>query len=450
MKMKRKISKKIIAVTMSAVAMLTLAGCGTSDSYEIKTTVTTDGESAVEGTETTAGTKLTVWCWDPAFNISAMNTAGELYTKDHPDVTVNVIEVNASDIIQKMSTAIKSGKDEDLPDILLMKDSNLSENLTYYDGVFADLTDSGIDYSQFASYKADMGISNGKHYTVPFDSGAAIMCLREDMIGEAGYSIDDFTDITWSRFIEIGSDIKAKTGYSLLSCQNGSSDFLMTLVQSGGEWLSKDGRPYIYDNQVLREAMMTYKQLVDTGILVEENNWDAYTGSINQGEVAGAMNGCWITSTIMGAEDQSGKWGMTNIPKLDNVETGVNYSNCGGSSWLIIDSSLNKDTAIDFMKSTFGSSVDFYSEILPVSGALATYLPASQSDAYRAPQEYFGNEPIYEKISEFTGYVPSIEVDTNNASVYDMAATYLIDYVNGADLDATLNEYQQNAEALYQ
>lgn len=446
--MRRKIAKKITGIAMTAVMAASLAGCAGNSSYEIKTTRNESNES-VENDTQSAGTTLTVWCWDPAFNISAMDTAGEIYAKDHPDVSLNVVQVEASDIIQKMSTAIKSGKEEDLPDILLMKDSNLSENLEYYDGVFADLTDSGIDYSQFASYKANMGVYQGKHYTVPFDSGAAILCLRQDIIEKAGYTVDDFTDITWSRFIEIGMDVKAKTGYPMLSCQSGSSDFLMLMVQSAGAWLSKDGRAYIYDNQALREAMVTYKQLLESGVLVEENNWDAYTGSINDGEVAGAMNGCWITSTIMAAEDQSGLWRMTNIPRLDQVENAVNYSNSGGSSWLIVDASPNKDVAIDFMKETFGSSVDFYSEILPTSGALATYLPASQSDAYQQPQEFFGNEPIYAKISEFTGHVPSIEVDNKNATVYDKASIYLIDYVGGADLDAVLSQYQQEMDELY-
>ncbi|MCI5918670.1 MAG: ABC transporter substrate-binding protein [Roseburia sp.] len=446
--MRRKTISRITGIALTAMMMVSAAGCAKSSSYEIKTTRNEAEESVEDDTQNT-GTTLTVWCWDPAFNISAMNTAGEIYAKDHPDVSLNVVQVEASDIIQKMSTAIKSGKEEDLPDILLMKDSNLSENLDYYDGVFADLTDSGIDYSQFASYKANMGIYQGKHYTVPFDSGAAILCLRQDIIEKAGYTVDDFTDITWSRFIEIGMDVKAKTGYPMLSCQSGSSDFLMLMVQSAGSWLSKDGRAYIYDNQALREAMVTYKQLLDSGVLVEENNWDAYTGSINDGEVAGAMNGCWITSTIMAAEDQSGLWRMTNIPRLDQVENAVNYSNSGGSSWLIIDSSKNKDVAIDFMKSTFGSNVDFYSEILPTSGALATYLPASQSDAYQQPQEFFGNEPIYAKISEFTGHVPSIEVDNKNATVYDRASIYLIDYVGGADLDTVLSQYQQEMDELY-
>lgn len=44
------------------------------------------------------------------------------------------------------------------------------------------------------------------------------------------------------------------------------------------------------------------------------------TGSMLNSEVAGVINGCWIMGTIQTAEDQSGKWAITNIPKLTNVK----------------------------------------------------------------------------------------------------------------------------------
>lgn len=48
------------------------------------------------------------------------------------------------------------------------------------------------------------------HYGVPFDNGAVIACYRTDILDEAGYTIDDLTDITWSKFMEIGKDVHEK------------------------------------------------------------------------------------------------------------------------------------------------------------------------------------------------------------------------------------------------
>ena len=34
--------------------------------------------------------KITIWTWDPTFNIKAMQIAKEMYQKDHPDVNIYV------------------------------------------------------------------------------------------------------------------------------------------------------------------------------------------------------------------------------------------------------------------------------------------------------------------------------------------------------------------------
>ncbi|MDD3214670.1 MAG: carbohydrate ABC transporter substrate-binding protein, partial [Eubacteriales bacterium] len=64
------------------------------------------------------------------------------------------------------------------------------------------------------------------------------------------------------------------------------------------------------------------------------------------------------------------------MPKLPGVEGATNYSNNGGSSWAVSSNCQNKELAFDFLAKTFAGSVAFYEDILPSSGALATYLPA--------------------------------------------------------------------------
>ena len=151
-------------------------------------------------------------------------------------------------------------------------------------------------------------------------------------------------------------------------------------------------------------------------------------------------------ASIQSAADQSGKWAITNMPKLDGVSGATNYSNNGGSSWAV--SSNCKDTALafDFLKSTFAGSVDFYADILPSSGALATYLPAAKADVYNEPQEFFGGEAVYAKITEFAGKVPS-----NNTGVYyyearDAVATALTNVIGGANVDDELKTAQETVE----
>ena len=118
--------KKLLALLMTvAVAAGMLTGCGSTQ--ETQTPVSEENKST-EGTvaqETPVlEGKLTVWCWDPAFNINAVNTAADIYKKDHPNFELEVVEISQSDIYQKLATATAAGNTDDvLPDIILFEGS---------------------------------------------------------------------------------------------------------------------------------------------------------------------------------------------------------------------------------------------------------------------------------------------------------------------------------------
>lgn len=104
---------------------------------------------------------LTVWCWD-SFNVDAMKEAGKLYQKDHPDVNINVVETVSSDIQTLVQTYAMSGELDALPDIFLMDDQVFAKYLQNYPDVFADLTDSGIAFADFAEAKVANSVKDGK------------------------------------------------------------------------------------------------------------------------------------------------------------------------------------------------------------------------------------------------------------------------------------------------
>ena len=432
--MKRKILSVLLSAAMAATMMV---GCGDSGKDSGKNTETDGG--AASGDENT----LNVWCWDPAFNIYAMEEAAKEYQKEHPDVNVNVVETPWEDIQTKLTTAATSGNYDTLPDIFLMQDNAFQKNVISYPEAFADLTDSKIDFSNFAEGKTAYSVVDGKNYGVPFDNGAVIACYRTDVLEEAGYTIDDFTDITWSDYIEKGKVVLEKTGKPLLSCVSGESDVITMMLQSTGSSLFDDeGKPNMVDNVALKKVMETYQELIETGVMVETNDWDQYVGTLTNSTVAGTINGCWIMGSIQTAEDQSGKWAITNMPKMEGVDGATNYSNNGGSSWAVTSNCKNLELAEDFLASTFAGSVSFYETILPSSGALATYLPAGDSEAYAQPSEFFGGDAVFAKITEFAGKVPS-----NNTGVYyyearDAVGTAITNIVGGADIDSELQTAQ--------
>ncbi len=74
-------------------------------------------DTTADGDET-----LTVWAWDPNFNIYALKQAEAIYQKDHPNFKLNIEENVYSDIETKLITAATSEDYSTLPDIFLMQD----------------------------------------------------------------------------------------------------------------------------------------------------------------------------------------------------------------------------------------------------------------------------------------------------------------------------------------
>ncbi|MSS08506.1 extracellular solute-binding protein [Clostridium sp. WB02_MRS01] len=423
---------RITSVLLAGVMAVSLTACGGSGSTGQKTAEKTGGQGKMAN-------ELTVWCWDPAFNIYAMEEAAKIYQKDHPDFKLNVVETPTDTITTKLATAVTSKNLDALPDIMLIQDGTFQKNVISFPEAFMDLTDSGIDFSMFAQGKTAYSVVEGKHYGVPFDNGAAIAAYRTDVLEEAGYTIDDFTDITWRQYQALGDDILAKTGKPLLSCTSGDGDVLRIMLQStGGSLFDKEGNPSMVGNDKLKKAMEAYASLVKNGVLVEVNKWDQYVGTITTGTVAGVMNGCWIMGSIQTAEDQSGKWAITNVPKLEGVDGATNYANQGGSSWAVAASSKNPELATDFLAKTFGGSTELYETILPKSGALAAYLPAADSKVYSEPQAFFGGKPVYAQITEFASKVPSYNPGVYYAEANQALMTAMTNVLAGADIDAEI------------
>lgn len=448
--------RKVISVLLASTMVFSLAACGGSGDDGSKDQGSTDAatdeaDAADDGAkvEGSAGgdNTLTVWTWDPNFNIYAIEKAAEIYAKDHEGFKVEVEEVQSDDIETRITTAVQAGDLSTLPDIFLMQDNSFQKYVSFYPDVFTDLSDKGIDYSQFSEAKVAYSTVDGKNFGIPFDNGAVVNCVRTDILEEAGYTVDDFTDITWSDYMEKAKVVLEKTGVPMLTAQAGSPDQAMMMLQScGASLFTEDGGVNIADNEALKEIVDIYTQMVKDGTLVEVTDWDQYIASLNGGTVVSAMNGCWIMASVTVQEDQSGKWTITNMPKLDKAANATNYSNNGGSSWAISSNCQDVDLAVDFMNSTFAGSTELYDDIIQ-KGALATWAPAGESDVYNQGVEFWGGDSVYAKIVDFATKTPS---NITGAFYYDArnavgeALTSITQ--SGMDRDEALKTAQETAE----
>ena len=444
--------KKVLSVLLvAAMAMSMLTGCGSkpagNDVQSAAPSETSkETEAAAETTVSAEDETLTVWCWDPNFNVYAMKQAEAIYQKDHPDFKLDIQEKVYSDIETALITAAEADDYSTLPDIFLMQDYSFHKNVANYSGIFTELTDSGIDFANFSAGKLADSTVDGKNYGVPFDNGATIMAIRKDMVEAAGLTVDDFKDTTWSDFIEKAKKVVETNNVPMLT-SSGGSEIIIEMLQSAGASPMVDGKVDLVNNKALKKAIETYKQLIDEGIMVDYTDWDQYIASMNKGTAAGVIQGCWIMSSIQAADDQAGKWSIVNMPKLDDVEGATNYANCGGASWAVSSNCKNTDLAYDFLKTTFGGSVELYDDLLPNAGAIASYLPAAESKVYNETSDFYAGQAVYKDIVDFAGKVPGIDYGAYYSDVRSALTDAITNVVqNGADIDSEIKNAQDTVE----
>ena len=426
--------KKMWALLLIAVMGVSIGACGSPASPESGSTDVK--EQAAEGKK-----KVTVWAWDPNFNIAVMNEAKARYEADHPDVELEILDFGKTDVEQKLHTNLASSSTKGLPEIVLIEDYNVQKYLQSYPGAFHDLTGK-IKHDDFADYKVDVMSLDNKIYGVPFDTGVSAFYYRRDLLEEAGYAEADLQDLTWDEFIEIGIAVKEKTGKHMLTLDPNDGGIIRLMLQSAGTWFfDADGNPTIADNPALKEIVTVYKKMIDAEISKPITGWSEFVGAFNSGDVASVVTGAWITPSVMSAEDQKGLWGVAPVPRLE-VDGGVNAGNLGGSSWYVLEASENKEAAVDFLDKTFGQDADFYQTVLTDIGGIGTFVPALTGDAYNKENDFFAGQAIYSDFAKWINQIPAVNYGIYTWEADSVLMSEMVNILNGAPIDDVLKNTQ--------
>lgn len=352
--------------------------------------------------------EVNVWCWDPNFNGATMEEAASRFQAMHPDFELKLTMFDRDDLEQKLQAQFAAGVTDGLPDIVLIEDYSAQKFLLSYPGSFEPLGDH-IDMSKFAQYKVDIATVNGKAYSLPFDSGVTGWFYRTDILAEAGYSPADLENITWDEFIEIGENVLEKTGHPLIGTQVDSSSATRYMMQSSGSWYTdENGDLDLVGNPTFEASVALYGELLQSPISKRVNGWTEYTGTFLSGEVASVISGVWMTATVKSNPDLAGKWGVAPVPRFGDIEGSINASNTGGSSWYVLSSAPEKDTAIQFLDEIWGGDVDFYQKILIDQGAFGSLLAARDGPAFSASDDFFGGQPVWQNFSTWMSEIPGV------------------------------------------
>lgn len=425
--------RKLISALLVSAMTISLAACGTGGG-------SSDGGEGGGSGSSEGGHKLTVYAWDPAFNIPAIQAAADDYKENvDSEFELEILEqASSEDVETAITTAGSSGDYSNLPDIVLFQDHYIQRYVADYPDAWTPLGDVDINWDDFAAEKLDYSTIDGEHYGVPVDNGTVVAAYRTDLLEQAGYTIDDLTGCTWDEFIEIGKAVYDATGKALLCMNSDGNDLPYIMLQAEGVSQFKDGKPYITENETLVTIVEKLVEMAKENVLLMPNSWSDYTDKAIQGDqVAGVMNGNWIIPTIEKVEANSGKWAITSMPTL---EGGEGYASNGGSSLYITSNCQNVDLAKDFLAYTFGGSTTTYDNALKDGGVISTYAPAGETEVYNEGVEYFNNQPIYADIVEMGTHVQTVEQSDYHYSARNYVGSAIVNIINGADTMDALQE----------
>lgn len=391
---------------------------------------------------------LTVWCWDDNFNVPAAKLAAEKFEAKHPDVDVVVESIAQDNITQKLNASLGANNLKALPDVVLIEDYRVKNYMIGFPDFLRDITDD-IDLSNFIDSKVYASSHNGRHYGVPFDSGTSALFIRRDLFEQAGYTLKDFKDITFSQYLDMGKALQEKTGVKLLPFDPNDLIEGRLMLQSNGEWFTdKDNPnlPTIKDNVALRHAFNFYNRIQKEDLAYTITGWNGLLSSFQQGKVASLVYACWIMPSIMAAKDQAGKWAVVPMPKLDNVPTATHFSNSGGSQWYVNNHSANADLGVQFLKETFASDKEFINELVSKIGLISTLKDAKSLPAYQEGNQFFGGQHVERDFVDWNTQIPPVNYGSHTQVVSSIVSEYMLNAIqSGGNVDDALSQAQEMA-----
>lgn len=442
----------VIFIILMLSSFIVVTGCiQTEQSKEINKSSTgsynSSGLIENEKSKSTDKPKIVIWAWDTT--VTAANEAAKSYNRVNPNVDIEVVNMAQNDVVTKLNTGLVNGVDSgSLPDIVLVEDYNLFGYITHFPGAFVDLTDE-ISPDLFMPFKLKFMMHNNRLYGVPYDSGVCGLFYRIDVIKSAGYTEQDMRNLTWDKYIEIGKNVKKKTGINMLPIFVEENMEGRVILQSTSHWFVKDDGVTldIVDNPGLRASIGTIKDLHDAGIAYDAANWDDYVNSIYNGRVCSVVGACWMAPIIKEEKSQNGLWRVAEIPKVSGPDgTYTSYSNLGGASWCILNTT-NKEYSIDFLKHTFASDTELINTLVPEVQLITTLKAAKDVPNYSKVDEYYGNQLIYQQFVRWGDNIPTVNYGLSTYEINEIVGRNTQNVLNGKDIDGAIQDINNEAKS---
>lgn len=420
--------KKIFGFTLAAVLLVgLLAGCsgnnGNSGTTATSDPQTTNNSANVsnEKSDEPVTLKWALWDWEATAYYQPLIDA---YKKDHPNVTIEYVDLGSTDYMTMLSTQLSGGADLD---ILTIKDIPGYANLVkqnHLEPLKSFIDTQGIDTSLYGGTVEQIQV-NGDVYALPFRSDFWVVYYNKDLFDKAGVPYPT-NDMTLDQYDEIARKMTSGSGSEKV--YGAHYHTWRSAVQLFG---ILDGQNTIVDGKYafLKPVYERILKQQDDGIVMDyatlKTSSTHYSGVFYNNSVAMMNMGSWFIATqidkVKSGESQATNWGIVKYPHPDGVKAGTTLGTI--TSLAVNQKSAIKEAALDFLKFVTGE------EGAAVIASTGT-IPAIQ------------NDEVVNSIASIDGF----PTDENSKAALTTERTYLEMplHEKSADIEVILNEAHDN------
>ena len=301
------------------------------------------GLAACSGTKTdsadsgsASGGQVTVEMWDYLSGETAndsINAAIAEFEKANPDIKVKRTTFAFADLSKSILQGSVGGQVPDVAVVDVVDNQNFASL-----GMLKDLSNDGINKSDFFEGPWSSVVYEGKTYGIPLNSNNLALYYNKQMLKDAGVEVP--TD--WASLKEVAKkttkgDVKG-IAISAVKSESATFQILPFVWQTGG-----DLKDYATSGAT---ALAYLRGLIDDGSMSEAvSNYtqeDARTQFIT-GKSAMMINGPWELSTL--AKDAQFDWDVAPLPKDKRAATSM-----GGENVVVMNGAKQSDAAVKLAK----------------------------------------------------------------------------------------------------
>lgn len=301
------------------------------------------GLAACSGTKTdsadsgsASGGQVTVEMWDYLSGETAndsINASIAEFEKANPDIKVKRTTFAFADLSKSILQGSVGGQVPDVAVVDVVDNQNFASL-----GMLKDLSNDGINKSDFFDGPWSSVVYEGKTYGIPLNSNNLALYYNKQMLKDAGVEVPtDWASLKDAAKKTTKGDVKG-IAISAVKSESATFQILPFVWQTGG-----DLKDYATSGAT---ALAYLRGLIDDGSMSEAvSNYtqeDARTQFIT-GKSAMMINGPWELSTL--TKDAQFDWDVAPLPKDKRAATSM-----GGENVVVMNGAKQSDAAVKLAK----------------------------------------------------------------------------------------------------